>query len=131
MYYIIIITSIIIYFIEGMHDYNLQKLYSNKSEFNYVINWHKYDFIFHILSVLLLSYVAYGLSFKAFILLINIGFLRQLILNSTLNIFNKKKIWYLGDTSKIDKILKPYEIYLFVFLLIINSSLIFFANHGV
>jgi hypothetical protein len=129
MYYIIVITSIIIYFIEGRHDYNLQKLYSNKNEFKYVENWHKYDFIFHILSVLLLSYISYGVTFKALILLINIGFLRQLILNSTLNILNGKHLWYLGNTSKIDKILKPYEIYVFIFLLIINISLIIFGNY--
>lgn len=128
MYFIIIIFSIIIYMVEGIHDYNLQKLYSNKNEFEYVKNWHKYDFIFHFLSVTLLSYVTFGLTLNTLLLLINVGFLRQIILNSTLNILNKKKIWYLGSTSKIDKILKHYEFHYFIFLIIINLSFPFLIN---
>ena len=114
--------------VEGLHDYNLQKLYSSKNEFEYVKNWHKYDFIFHILSVALLSYVAYDISFNSILLLINIGFVRQIVLNSTLNILNKKKIWYLGSTSVIDKMLKPYEVYVFTFLILINLTFPFLIN---
>jgi len=128
MYYIIIFISIIMYMVEGLHDYNLQKLYSSKNEFEYVKNWHKYDFIFHILSVALLSYVAYDISFNSILLLINIGFVRQIVLNSTLNILNKKKIWYLGSTSVIDKMLKPYEVYVFTFLILINLTFPFLIN---
>lgn len=127
MYIFVIIVSIMIYIVEANHDHTLQKLFNSKGELEYVKKWHKLDFIFHILSVGLLSYVFYGVSWSALLLLINIGFLRQLVLNSTLNILNKKKLYYLGQTSKIDKILKPFEIYVFIFLILINITLIIYA----
>ncbi len=127
-YYITLVILFIMYFIEGLHDNRLEKLYNDKNELKYVKQWHKYDWFFHVLLGVLVSYLLFGLSFKSLITLINIGFFRQLILNSVLNIQRKRKIYYLGATSKIDILIKKIEKSYFVFLIVINIITPFLMN---
>jgi len=127
-YYVTLIMLFLIYFIEGLHDNRLEKLYNSKHELKYVKEWHKYDLVFHILVGVLISYLLFGVSFKSLLTLINIGFIRQLTLNSVLNIKRKRKIYHLGSTSKIDVLIKKIEKSYFIFLIIINVIIAILIN---
>lgn len=131
IYLVIIVVSIIKYIVEAVHDFQLEKLYTKSTQTETVKNWHLYDFIFHVIGVALLAYVMErAININMGLLVINVAIIRMFILNTTLNILNKREtLWYLGSTSKIDKFLKPYAKYVWfggIFAIIVFG--IYFCN---
>ena len=118
----------VLYFIEAKHDLVLEKMWISKDQTEFVKSWHKIDFIFHILVGVIISFSLFGISIDSILFLVNIGFIRQLVLNSSLNILKGRQIYYLGTTSKIDKLLKPIQITYFCFLVLINFIFILYFS---
>ena len=107
------------YIIESYHDYNVWKA-SVIENYSYTKKWHTYDLFFHIFMASLISYLVEGISYEALWLLFNIGMLRFVIFNISLNILRKKKWYYLSkDSNFIDKFLKNNEKIVFISSIIV------------
>lgn len=98
---------ILVFIIEGYTDFNIIKS-SNQDKSKEIRNWHKSNFISWILIVSLICYLKFGISWQALMNLSFIGLIRNFFLNTTLNLFRGKNVYYLG-TKGIDKLLKPIE----------------------
>tara|TARA_R110000772_G_scaffold55_12_gene373 strand:- start:698 stop:1093 length:396 start_codon:yes stop_codon:yes gene_type:complete len=118
----ILIYLSVMFIIESFHDYNVWKSSSNDN-YDSTKKWHTYDFIFQILMGILISYLVAGFTWGALHLLVNIGILRFLILNTTLNNLRGKKWYYLSkDSNFIDKLLKKYEKVVAISMIIIGIA---------
>ena len=133
-YLLLTAGMILLYILEGFHDRSVEKMYSGSSENEFVKEWHRRDWNFHVLLGAIISATynsqLYDFTDKWFwinwgIVLIHIGLIRMLTLNSTLNLIKKKKIWYLGATAGIDIKLKACEKLVFIMLILLNIVCIF------
>lgn len=107
---------LIAYIIEGFHDKELEKLHTRKDQNATVKQWHLLDALFHSAILIVISLLFSNLDATLFFLsLYQFAAIRQIGLNTTLNILSNKPLWYLGETSQIDKILKPIERFVFFF----------------
>tara|TARA_R110000772_G_scaffold20466_5_gene56926 strand:- start:86137 stop:86532 length:396 start_codon:yes stop_codon:yes gene_type:complete len=118
----ILIYLSVMFIIESFHDYNVWKSSSN-SNYEYTKKWHTYDFIFQALMGILISYLVAGITWEALHLLVNIGILRFVILNTTLNKLRGKKWHYLSkDSNFIDKLLKKEEKAITILIILIGIT---------
>lgn len=107
---IIVVLLMIAYIVEGFHDNTLKQLYTKKTQLPAVKMWHKFDALFHTIIIAGFAILLANGSIAVFICIAyQLAALRQITLNTTLNILADKPLWYLGETSKIDSILQPYE----------------------
>lgn len=128
---VVLIYLFILYIIEGYHDYNVWKASSQSQyKYRYTKRWHTFDFIFHIMLGIFISYLIEGFNYNFFHLLINIGILRLLTLNITFNKLRNYNWFYLSSTSNfIDETFKNYEkqfMVLMIIVVVISWSLYIF-----
>jgi type IV secretory pathway TraG/TraD family ATPase VirD4 len=107
---IIVALLAIAYIVEGFHDWELRKLWKTKEQTGSVKRWHRLDALFHVIIITGYALIMSGSEPIQFLFVaIQLASLRQLLLNTTQNLLAKQAIWYLGSTSTIDILLKPYE----------------------
>lgn len=123
---LIIIAITIIFITEGFHDYYVWKA-SSYHKYEYTKMWHKVDFVYNVFVWALVSYLIFGFSIDAILLLVFIAITRMLMLNTTINLLRGMKISYLSESSNIiDKLLHKYEDIVFVVLIFIYISGFFY-----
>ena len=105
----------VLYFIEGYGDSVDYSLYTKSSQKEIVKKSHRISWV-HNFFIALISSAAYiretGDYFNLILLMIVLGFLRMLVLNSTMNLLkHNRKIYYLGETSVIDVFIQKFIYY--------------------
>lgn len=118
----------LMYFIESFHDFNIEKLYDKTTEHKYVRRWHKIDWLFHTVCAMIISLGLFGFNYNALMFIVYMAFIRQLTLNTSLNVMKKKAAFYLGSEG-IDGFLKKYELPVFMVLIILNLAFLYYFIH--
>jgi hypothetical protein len=118
----LLVYLIVLYIVEGFTDYNIWRA-SDPNKYEFTKKWHVYDFMFHDMVAILICYLFHGFSWEGALLLFNIGIIRYLFLNITLNKLRGKAWYYLSkDSNFIDKLLKKNEKVAFISAIIIGMS---------
>ena len=128
----LIILIIVLAILEGWHDgiiTTIQRPYEQEL----IAKWHKLSFIYRIIVVayIVLTYLDItAFTLEYWLTLAFIGYLYQFIFNTTINIYRRNSLWYLGNSSLIDRILKPLaKLYWVVsFIAICYVILTYFIN---
>lgn len=118
---VLVYIGLCIFFItEALHDNVIQDI-QDPAEKHKIWLWHKYSFIQNVTVVGIISYLLTSNFLEWWLVVMGFGFLRMFILNTVLNLLRDKEAWYLGNVSKIDKLLKPMEKQVWVGLILLNS----------
>ena len=94
-----IILIVILYTLEAFHDYYI--ILGSNGVDEYSKKWHSFDFAFHILLSVLISYLAGNWLFVPLIALV-----RWTVFQNTLNVLRKKDFFYLGSKGVDGKLTK-------------------------